>query len=162
KEITKKKEEYFKGLDRIELIPRIETALTLEEFKALLEKDLIDNPEKDFLIVLNTISSANNVYHFIKSQELENTETIYLSINVNPKERLERIRKIKGSSEKDANESSRIRKVIVSTQLIEAGVDIDADMVYRDFATMDSINQVAGRCNRNSAKADKGTVSIFI
>jgi CRISPR-associated endonuclease/helicase Cas3 len=162
KEITKKKEEYFKGLDRIELIPRIETALTLEEFKALLEKDLIDNPEKDFLIVLNTISSANNVYHFIKSQELENTEKFYLSTNVIPKERLERIRKIKGSSEKDANESSRIRKVIVSTQLIEAGVDIDADMVYRDFATMDSINQVAGRCNRNSAKADKGTVSIFI
>jgi CRISPR-associated endonuclease/helicase Cas3 len=162
KEITKKKEEYFKGLDRIVLIPRIETALTLEEFKALLEKDLIDNPEKDFLIVLNTISSANNVYHFIKSQELENTEKFYLSTNVIPKERLERIRKIKGSLEKDANESSRIRKVIVSTQLIEAGVDIDADMVYRDFATMDSINQVAGRCNRNSAKADKGTVSIFI
>jgi len=50
----------------------------------------------------------------------------------------------------------------VSTQLIEAGVDIDADRVYRDFAPMDSINQVAGRCNRNSAKADKGTVSIFI
>jgi len=162
KEITKNKEEYFRGLDRIELIPRIETALTLEEFEALLEKDLTGNPENDFLIVLNTISSANNVYHFIQSLELENTEKFYLSTNVIPKERLERIRKIKGSSEKDANKSSRVRKVIVSTQLIEAGVDIDADMVYRDFATMDSINQVAGRCNRNSAKADKGTVSIFI
>ena len=56
----------------------------------------------------------------------------------------------------------RKRKVIVSTQLIEAGVDIDADMVYRDFGPMDSINQVAGRCNGNRTKADKGTVSIFI
>lgn len=163
KEIVQKKEEYFRGLDRIELIPRINTALTLEEFKVLLEKDLTGNPEKDFLIVLNTISAANDVYNFVKGLELVNTENFYLSTNVIPKERLERIRKIKGPSEKrKANESSRKRKVIVSTQLIEAGVDIDADMVYRDFAPMDSINQVAGRCNRNSAKADKGTVSIFI
>jgi len=163
KEIVQKKEEYFRGLDRIELIPRIETALTLEEFKVLLEKDITGNPEKDFLIVLNTISAANDVYNFVKGLELVNTENFYLSTNVIPKERLERIRKIKGPSEKrEANESSRKRKVIVSTQLIEAGVDIDADMVYRDFAPMDSINQVAGRCNRNSAKADKGTVSIFI
>ena len=163
KEITQKKEEYFRGLDRIELIPRIETALTLEEFKALLEKDLTDNPKKDFLIVLNTISSANDVYKFVKGLVLENTEKFYLSTNVIPKERLERIKTIKGPSGKGVpNESSRKRKVIVSTQLIEAGVDIDADRVYRDFAPMDSINQVAGRCNRNSAKADKGTVSIFI
>ena len=163
KEIVQKKEEYFRGLDRIELIPRIETALTLEEFKVLLEKDLTDNPKKAFLIVLNTISSANDVYNFVKGLDLENTENFYLSTNVIPKERLERIKKIKGSSEKGvANESSGKRKVIVSTQLIEAGVDIDADMVYRDFAPMDSINQVSGRCNRNSAKAQKGTVSIFI
>ncbi len=163
KEITQNKEEYFRDLDRIELIPRIDTALTLEEFKPLLEKDLIDDPKKDFLIVLNTISSANDVYKFIKCLELENTERFYLSTNVIPKERLERIRTIKGPSEKGVpNESSKKRKVIVSTQLIEAGVDIDADRVYRDFAPMDSINQVAGRCNRNSAKADKGTVSIFI
>jgi CRISPR-associated endonuclease/helicase Cas3 len=52
--------------------------------------------------------------------------------------------------------------VIVSTQLIEAGVDIDADIVYRDFAPLDSINQVAGRCNRNSSKDEKGTVLVFI
>ena len=163
KEIVQKKDEYFRGLDRIELIPRIETALTLEEFRILLEKDLIGNPDKDFLIVLNTIGSANDVYDFVKGLELENTEKFYLSTNVIPKERLERIRKIKGSSEKrEANESERKRKVIVSTQLIEAGVDIDADAVYRDFAPMDSINQVAGRCNRNSSKDQKGTVSIYI
>jgi CRISPR-associated endonuclease/helicase Cas3 len=162
KEITQNKDEYFRDLDRIKLIPKIDTALTLEEFNSIIQKDLTSNPEKDFLIVLNTINSANNVYHFIKSLGLENTENFYLSTNVIPKERLERIRRIKGSLEKEANESSRKRKVIVSTQLIEAGVDIDADLVYRDFSPMDSINQVAGRCNRNSAKADKGTVSIFI
>jgi len=137
--------------------------LTLEEFKLLVEKDLINNPKKDFLIVLNTISSANDVYKFILGLKLENTEKLYLSTNVIPKERLTRIKAIRGPLEKGVqNESPRKRKVIVSTQLIEAGVDIDADIVYRDFAPMDSINQVAGRCNRSSAKADKGSVSIFI
>ena len=97
KEIAQKKEEYFRGLDRIELIPRIETALTLDEFKALLEKDLIENPKKDFLIVLNTISSAQRRLQVrIKGLELENTKKFYLSTNVIPKERLERINEIKG------------------------------------------------------------------
>lgn len=157
KEIAKKKEEYFRGLNRIELVPRIKNALTLEEFKALLKKDLIEKKEKDFLIVLNTISSSRDVYNFVQGQELENTKRFYLSTNVVPKERLKRIKEIR-----DAKGSAGPRKVIVSTQLIEAGVDIDADIVYRDFAPLDSINQVAGRCNRNSAKEDKGSVSIFI
>ncbi len=64
----------------------------------------------------------------------------YLSTNIIPKHRNERIEKIKISDK---------RKVIVSTQMIEAGVDLDVDIIYRDFAPIDSINQTAGRCNRN-------------
>jgi CRISPR-associated endonuclease/helicase Cas3 len=156
KEIVKKKEEYFQGLNRIELIPRIEKALTLDEFKSQLEKDLMKDSDKNFLIVLNTIGSAQEVYKFVQELDLENTERFFLSTNVVPKTRLERIDGIK------KNGSENKRKVIVSTQLIEAGVDIDADIVYRDFAPLDSINQVAGRCNRNSAKEEKGKVLIFI
>lgn len=157
KEIAQRKEEYFRGLNRIELIPRIERALTLDEFKALLNEDLIQKNDKDFLIVLNTIGSAQMVYKFIQDLKLENTKEVFLSTNVIPKVRLERINEIRKSKD-----SQKVRKVIISTQLIEAGVDIDADIVYRDFAPLDSINQVAGRCNRNSSKDEKGTVSIFI
>jgi CRISPR-associated endonuclease/helicase Cas3 len=157
KEIAQRKEEYFRGLNRIELIPRIERALTLDEFKALLKEDLIQKSEKDFLIVLNTIGSAQTVYKFIQDLKLKNTKEVFLSTNVIPKVRLTRINEIR-----ESKDSPKKRKVIVSTQLIEAGVDIDADIVYRDFAPLDSINQVAGRCNRNSSKDEKGTVSIFI
>jgi CRISPR-associated endonuclease/helicase Cas3 len=49
--------------------------------------------------------------------------------------------------------------VVVSTQCIEAGVDIDMDFVIRDFAPLDSLIQVAGRCNR-FGRPDRGTVEI--
>jgi CRISPR-associated endonuclease/helicase Cas3 len=156
-EIAERKEEYFRGLDRIDLIPMIEKALTLDEFKAILKNDLEDEKDKDFLIVLNTINSATNIFDYISDLELENTKMCYLSTSVVPKERLKRINQIK-----ETKGSAGPRKVIVSTQLIEAGVDIDADRVYRDFAPMDSINQVAGRCNRGSSKKEKGLVSVFI
>jgi len=156
-EISKKKKEYFKKLNRIELLPRLEKELTIAEFNSLLSEELIKKNEKDFLIVLNTISSAQETYKYIKRLQLDNTKTFFLSTNVIPKTRLARINEIK-----ESKKSPRQRKVIVSTQLIEAGVDIDADIVYRDFAPLDSINQVAGRCNRNSSKGEKGTVSIFI
>lgn len=50
---------------------------------------------------------------------------------------------------------------LVSTQLVEAGVDISFDRVFRDFAPMDSIVQAAGRCNR-SFDRDNGRVTVWL
>jgi len=152
KSLLKNKEEYFNTLNRVELVLNLKS-ICLDDFKEILEKDLISNPAKDFLFVLNTINSSQEIYKFIKELKLKNTKNYYLSTNVIPKVRLERIEYSK--------KESRKRKIIVSTQLIEAGVDLDVDIVYRDFAPLDSINQVAGRCNRNFIQK-KGTVKIFV
>jgi len=154
KELVENKEYYFRELDRIRLIPNL-ISMEINEFTKILGEEVEKNPNKNFLIVLNTINSSQKVYAFIKSLNLNSAQIYYLSTNVIPKERLERIKSMRKGNKK--------RKIIVSTQLIEAGVDIDCDIVYRDFAPLDSINQVAGRCNRNCKSSDeKGLVKIFV
>ena len=102
--------------------------------------------KNSYLFVFNTISSSLEFYKTIidRIQDLGlDFKVCYLSTNIIPKERRKRIEKIK-----EAIKNGQ-KIIVVSTQLIEAGVDIDCDCVYRDMGPLDSIIQVAGRCNRN-------------
>jgi len=66
------------------------------------------------------------------------------------------IEEVKDALKNDCKKTIRV----VATQLIEAGVDIDFPVVYRQEAGLDSVLQAAGRCNREG-KMDIGTTHVF-
>ena len=79
---------------------------------------------------------------------------VHLSTRLRPRDRLALIEATKRLTERS------VPLIAVSTQLIEAGVDISFDRVYRDIAPIDSVVQAAGRCNR-SFERDRGTVTLW-
>ncbi len=150
-ELAKGKVEYFKKFNRIDINTSLmKNKMNLTDFKEHLSNDILEYSDKSFLIVMNTIKSSVNVYRHLEKQFGKDATVLYLSTNIIPKHRLARINCVKNNPG---------RKIIVSTQMIEAGVDIDIDRVYRDLGPMDSINQTAGRCNREGAK-EKGQVIL--
>lgn len=159
-------DEYFKLFDRVDFSFDLENK-DFEIFKADIF-DEIYGSSKDYMVILNTIKSVDELYEYIKeSYELkgfevkidengicnieESIELICLTTKIIPKHRFERIDNIKNSNK---------RKIIITTQLVEAGVDIDVDVIYRDLAPLDSIIQSAGRCNRNNNK-EKGKINVI-
>lgn len=106
--------------------------------------------EQQVLCIVNTKKHAKDLYSLVK----EAGDTLHLSTNMCPKHRKQVIEMIR---KKLKNEEPCC---VISTQLIEAGVDIDFPVVYRSLAGVDSINQAAGRCNREG-KLSCGDVYIF-
>lgn len=147
-------EKYFKGLKRITLDQKLlktyhYEVMELNDFTEILIQDIEENPDLSFLIICNTIKQSQAIH---KALEVAFQEVTYLSSSILPILRKEIIEQIK---------TTKTRQIVVSTQVVEAGVDIDLDIVYRDFAPMDSINQSAGRCNRNNMKGSQGIVKLF-
>lgn len=142
-ELLDNHERYFKSLNRVELSYNDYEA-SIEEFS----QEFINQLEnKSYLLICNTIGQSLTLYENISGVD---REVIYLSTNIVPKIRKERIDYIK--------RNMRNNPIVISTQVVEAGVDLDFDVVIRDLSPLDSIIQAAGRCNRNNIS--KGQVKV--
>ncbi len=121
------------------------TFITTKELTNRIQKEL--ETFQSCLVVLNTKSAVTKL-----CDELEKTlldcEIIYLTTNLCAAHRLELISKMKAKLVQSRKGKANQKIVCVSTQLIEAGVDVDFDVVFRSVAGVDSLVQCAGRCNR--------------
>lgn len=141
-----------------ELCPRMEEQfqfferVTYEKLGVISKTDLIERLEDEHcaLCIVNTKKLAQELY-----KELEGEGVYHLSTSMYPKHRkrvLDEIRK-------------RLKQkegcVVVSTSLVEAGVDLDFAHVYRQTAGVDSMIQAAGRCNREGEKSAKDS-NVFL
>ena len=141
--------------------------------------------KKSILVVLNTKRAVEKLYNALNekfkaeystdfeeiSNEIENNigcnenakepRLYYLTTNQCAAHRLDFIEEIKLHLKRLRNEKSSTPLICISTRLIEAGVDVDFDVVYRDLIGIASIIQSAGRCNREGKLKSKGTVYLM-
>jgi CRISPR-associated endonuclease/helicase Cas3 len=129
---------------RITFHQRIRQPMRIDQFCRDMNMLIRENKTKSILIELNTVSTANQVFRSLAASN----NLFLLSSQIIPIHRRPLIDQIKASLER------KVPVVLVTTQVIEAGVDLDFGIAVRDIGPIDSIVQTAGRCNRNGNRKD--------
>lgn len=133
-------EEWFRKFERVKIhTPSRYQKYTFES----LRDEIVERTGqyKSILVVLNTKSAVRNLYNLLKVCGIK---VEYLTTNLCAEHRSDKIKSIKELLKKQQETI-----VVISTNLIEAGVDISFECVYRSMTGLDSLAQTAGRCNRN-------------
>lgn len=133
----------YKDLSRteVEFIGKLSDAHLVERLQA----------EPQVLCILSTKPQTRVVFEQLRGGE----GIFHLSTNMYPEHR----RRVLDEIRFCLKEKKPCR--VVSTTLVEAGVDLDFPVVYRAMAGLDSVAQAAGRCNREGTMESKGKVFVF-
>lgn len=142
--------ELFRQLKRVEVLnQRKPGGWSNEEVAALALEEA--KKAKSCLVIVNTKKSAQALFQLCRSQS--DLPIYHLSTNMCPAHRRAILNEIRQRLK------AKELLLCISTQLIEAGVDVDFGAVIRSVAGLDSIAQAAGRCNRNGLR-DVGHVHV--
>jgi CRISPR-associated endonuclease/helicase Cas3 len=148
--LIQKPEGYFKATRRVNftLLRRLQP-ISLDD---LLQE--LSLQTESFLAILNTKTAARGLYERVHDLS-QFAKHYHLSTAMCPCHRKRVIEEIVAALK------NQEKIAVVSTQLVEAGVDLDFPRLYRAIAPMDAVIQSAGRCNRNGSLKKKGTVVLF-
>ena len=119
----------------------------------LLDKSILDDvnefsKDKKVLIIVNTVDRAIELFEKLKEQNIENLNMLhsrFINDDRNKKEK----------DIKDFSEEKSKAGVWITTQIVEASLDIDFDILYTEISTLDSLFQRLGRCYRSREYSDK-------
>lgn len=110
---------------------------------------------KKTLVIVNTINKAIELYQELKKLGAENVNLLHSRFEL--KDRNEKEREIKEFSNKKENKG-----IWITTQIVEASLDIDFDMLYTEMSTLDSLFQRLGRCYRSREyEGEEANVKIY-
>jgi len=148
-------ERFFAALSRVRLVNRMEPTTSLDEFFEIVSTEVEAAPGLSRMCIINRkgIQVFDRLFEMFRSR-LPDRPVFALSTRLTPKDRRRRINEIR------ATLAEGIPCLILTTQLVEAGVDLSVDVVDRDLAPLDSIIQSAGRCNRHGGNR-LGTVNLW-
>lgn len=147
-DMVKEYNKYFEPLRRTNVIPKLskfgydnnEAAdLCCDKFY----ESFGDGNSGNLLVILNTKKQARSLFELLLQKLEGKAEVIHLSSNMCPAHRRKVIKRLKELL------ISHRSVICVTTQLIEAGVDISFKCVVRALAGLDNAAQAAGRCNRS-------------
>lgn len=143
KEICSNYAELFQKLKRTQI----------KDIGEILEEDLAEKMTnvRQVLTIVNLKAEAQRIY-----QNLPQEGAFHLSTYMTPFDRKNTLQKIR-----ECLRNGEVCRV-VSTSLVEAGVDLDFPIVFRELAGLDSIIQAAGRCNREgNRRQEESIVGVF-
>ncbi|MBK8535362.1 MAG: CRISPR-associated helicase Cas3' [Candidatus Competibacteraceae bacterium] len=133
--------EHFQAMTRTRLQGHHREPLAVDEFAERLIAELATD-ERATLIIVNRRRAVGTLFDALRAA-LPGRPLVALSTNLTPLDRRARIRLV----QRLLRQGQPV--VVVTTQLVEAGVDFSFPVVHRDLGPLDSIIQAAGRCNRH-------------
>lgn len=155
KDVAPNLREVFRKLRNITIDNRSEEPAYLTDALAELINERT-HKDKTVLAIVNTKSAAKRLYEAVKQNigRRSSYAVFLLTANMCPEHRFNRLEDIR------ARLSGKLPTICISTQLIEAGIDISYETVIRSLAGLNSIAQAAGRCNRGN-EYGHGTVILL-
>jgi len=154
-----KSDEFTGGLEDVREIARdprgLQIALervTVEQIGKRTDREIADRMSRcdQVLTITNSRRQSRKIFELLTEEKV----AFHLSGLMYPAHRTRQIERIR--ERLDKKQACRV----VSTQLVEAGVDLDFPVVFRALSGLDSLAQAAGRCNREG-KLSKGRFYIF-
>lgn len=152
-------QEKFDGIKRVSLI---DSTIIGGYGLTLIKEFIIDkmNKVESVLVILNTKKAAKEIFNELNGANSDLPPDkqfiiFHLSTNMCPSHRMKILQEIKENLGKK-------RVICISTQLIEAGINISFECVVRSLAGLDSIAQAAGRCNRHGENPCKDVYIVNI
>lgn len=140
-EMIEQLDDVIHAFKRVEIIDKAtEETYSSEKLAAFVTEQSKEG--QSILVILNTKLAVNRLYQLVKT-EVSDVPIYHLSTSMCAAHRHQILREMRQRL------AAKERIICISTQLIEAGVDISFDCVIRSLAGLDSIAQAAGRCNRH-------------
>ena len=161
-DITSDVAEVFEGFRRV----RIEDickdgGISVDEIAAAIVRSVEEIG--DVLCIVNLTAQARDLYKAVVEQTQtseRDARVVHLSTKMCPAHRKEILKEVREKLKRHKDHPEQ-RLICISTQLIEAGVDVSFPVVYRALAGFSSIAQAAGRCNRHG-ELERGIVRLFV
>ena len=147
-ELLPEHNEFYKALRRTSARWEIDTPTLLEDIAERMAR------QQNVCAIVNLRAHARTLYQAL-ARSCPEEELFLLSTDLCPAHRTKIIETI------HRRQKEKLPCRVVSTQCIEAGVDLDFDCLYRALAPLEAIIQAAGRCNRNG-KSTCGELWIFV